>query len=186
MYIKVLIYDDFNGMTVYDIPDAINMTSDAAVTSNLLNQLTSGGTDSAVMKSLTTGTLNECAKNVIALALTLNSLVYDDDSSNPSSNTDTSTTTKATIGGTTTPSKQQEARRNAAADGRENLLNVIAKLPMSSLASLNLFASMISVTTRKNDEINTKAAVNKKYEQYYLFFIVEYSISFIQIEINNI
>jgi hypothetical protein len=77
-------------------------------------------------------------------------------------------------------SKAQEARRNAAADGRAALLNVIATLPMSSVASLNLFASMVSVTTRKTEEINTLAAVSKKCQYASLHcYLFEYS-SYVQ------
>ncbi len=54
---------------------------------------------------------------------------------------------------------KKEEERNSRANGRAALINVISTLPMSSTSSLKLFASMISVVTRKTEEITKETAV---------------------------
>jgi hypothetical protein len=77
MYIFVKIYDDFNGVTDFYISKPINVTSDAQVTTNIMNQLISQDPSSSVLLTLKNGNLNDCAKSVISLASTLNRhLIY--------------------------------------------------------------------------------------------------------------
>jgi hypothetical protein len=61
-------------------------------------------------------------------------------------------------GGSSIDAKQQE-ERNSRANGRAALIDVINTLPMSSVSSLKLFASMISVVTRKTGEVTQDTAV---------------------------
>lgn len=75
MYIFVKIYDDFNGVTTFKIPKPINVTADAQVTANIMNQLINQDPSSSVFKTLTNGNLNDAAKSVISLASTLNRLI---------------------------------------------------------------------------------------------------------------
>lgn len=72
MYIFVKVYDDFNGVTIYNITRPINVTADISVTTNIMNQLINKDPSSSVFKILANGNLNECAKSIISLASTLN------------------------------------------------------------------------------------------------------------------
>jgi hypothetical protein len=72
MYISVKIYDDFNGVTTFNISKPLNVTSDAQITANIMNQLINKDPSSSVFKTLNNANLNDAAKSVISLASTLN------------------------------------------------------------------------------------------------------------------
>ena len=151
MYISVNIVDDFNGITTFILPSPVNVTADDSVTNSLIDSIVSSDSSSTFLKTLQSGDLKTVAKNVIALASTLNSMVDDDSNSNSSSGFNGTNSVLNSVA---------EQQRNQKAEARATLMNFIAQMPVSSPSSAKVLSSTISVLTRKTTEINLETAVN--------------------------
>ena len=161
MYISVNIVDDFNGITTFTIPSPVNVTADSDATNSLIDSIVSSDTSSTFLKSLQSGDLKTVAKNVVALASTLNSMA-DDDASASSNNTSGTNSTSSS-------NSVAEQQRNQKAEAREALMNFVAQIPVSSASSAKVLSSTISVLTRKTSEINMNTAVINSTKLIHLF-----------------
>jgi hypothetical protein len=173
MYLSVNIVDDFNGITTFTLPNPVNVTADTAATNNLISSLVSSDPSSGFLKTLQSGDLNTVAKNVIALASTLNSLV-DDDSSSSSSSSNSSSSSSDSSGSSSSGSSGSSAssgtassatnsaaqqQKNQKAEARAALMNFVSQMPVTSPSSAKVLSSTISVLTRKTSEISMGTAV---------------------------
>ncbi len=150
IFISVNIVDDFNGIAAFNLTAPVNVAADTNATNSLIDSIVSSESSSTFLKTLQSGDLKTVAKNVIALAVTLNSLV-DDESSYSYSNSNSS--------GINSTNSVAEQQRNQKVDARASLMNFITQIPVSSASSAKVLSSTISVLTRKTSEINLETAV---------------------------
>ena len=169
MYISVNIVDDFNGITTFTIPSPVNVTADSDATNSLIDSIISSDASSTFLKSLQSGDLKTVAKNVIALASTLNSMIYDETSISNSSSNNTLSSGSSGSNSNSSSSSFSEQQRNQKAEAREALMNFVAQIPVSSASSAKVLSSTISVLTRKTSEINMNTAVINSTKLIHLF-----------------
>ncbi len=144
----VRVTDNMGGVTIFDIPDVLNVTTDEETLADIVASMLSNNCRNEVVNSFQTGSMQQTAQLANAIADSLNKFVF--------VGVDTS---NASISSNETGSNQVLMLDNRV-EIRTMLVAYIGALPLSDISSLKLVASSLSTVTNKIGE-NSLASANK-------------------------